>query len=389
MTEHRLRIVGCGVRNNGPARTPSGKCLSALFAILLSASLVPQRSHAEIKVIEAEYTYTLGDNDSKVDARRIATQEAQRKALEQAGTFVASLTVVREYRLTKDEVTAYTAGIVATDVMASEDRGTAQHPEVMVRVKCRIDTDELVRQIDRYQENEELREQLDDMAGQRAALQKERDDLVRQLAAEKDKNKAGETQQKLGSVLDREEAMDTTKRVWSQVSSQIDLYSGFEVNRDARISDLGDAVAQLETAVARNPRNQQARLLLAALYEQQNDLQKAEQVLRDGLSLHPNRPLLHLRLGIVLRQEKRYGEALLEFRFIEKKRPNHPQMLFQTALTHKANGNCRLAAAYMKRLLLYTRNVDRPEIEKLKPKARQVIESCGGQVPRRMHQNAR
>jgi tetratricopeptide (TPR) repeat protein len=373
------------MRNRDPYLNGVRSYKTVLGTGLLFVLLLARSSFAEIKVIEAEYAYALGDNDSKVDARRIATQEAQRKALEQAGTFVASLTEVKEYRLTKDEVFAYTAGIVATDVVAAEDRGTERHPEVAVRVKCRIDTDVLVREIDRYQDNEELREQLDDMARQRADLQKERDGLVKQLAAEKDKEKAAEAQQRLGNLLTREESIGATNRIWAQVSPQLDFYSGGEVNRDVQLGDLENAIGKLETIVQMNPENQQARLLLATLYDQQNDLPRAEKLLREGLALHPNRPLLHMRLGIVLREQKRYAEAFREFRYIEKKRPNQPQMLFQAGLTHKASGNCRLAAAYMKRLLLYTRNVDRPEIEKLKPKARQVVESCGGQVPSKGH----
>src|SRR5512134_2082639 len=88
--------------------------------VLFLAFLLPRLANAEIKVIEADYTYALGDEDSRVDARRIATLEAQRKALEQAGIFVASLSAVKEYRLTGDQVTAYTAGIVATDIIIDE-----------------------------------------------------------------------------------------------------------------------------------------------------------------------------------------------------------------------------------------------------------------------------
>jgi hypothetical protein len=54
-------------------------------------------------------------------------------------------------------------------------------------------------------------------------------------------------------------------------------------------------------------------------------------------------------------------------------------MLFQTGLTHKATGNCRLAVGYMKRMLMYTKKNDRPDIAKLKPKAKAVIEECGDQ----------
>ena len=56
-----------------------------------------------------------------------------------------------------------------------------------------------------------------------------------------------------------------------------------------------------------------------------------------------------------------------------------PQMLYQTGLTHQASGNCRLAVGYMKRLLMYTKKNDRPEIVKLKPGAKAVIDKCGDQ----------
>ncbi len=359
---------------------------SAVAVVLMTGCAIflpafPAR--AAIKVVEAESTYVPGHNDSKVDARRIAVQEARRRALEQAGVFVASLTVVKEYRLTKDEVAAYTACTAVTDVVGSEDRGTAWHPEVVVRVRCRIDTDMLVGQIERYRQNEELREQIEDMAQQQEALRKKRDGLLKQLADEKDTAKVAVLQGKLAAVLTDEESIDTTNRIWAMVSPQLDFYSGGEVNRRVRLDGLEDPVGKLEKVVQASPENQQARLLLATLYEQQNDLQRAEALLRDTIARNPNRPILHLRLGIVLRQQKQYDEALKEFRVMEKKRPNQPQMLFQTGLTHKASGNCRLASAYMKRMLLYTRKVDRPEIEELKPKAQEVLDACGEQPVRR------
>jgi hypothetical protein len=96
---------------------------------------------------------------------------------------------------------------------------------------------------------------------------------------------------------------------------------------------------------------------------------------------------VHLRLGIVLREQGKYADAFKEFRIIEHKRPNHPQMLFQTGLTHRATGNCRMAVAYMKRMLMYTKKNDRPDIAKLKPKAKAVIEDCGDQpVPKKKKQ---
>jgi len=360
-------------------------------AIIVSSILLfSSPASAEIKVIEADSTYVLGDNDSKVNARRIATQEAQRKALEQSGTFLASITQVKEYKLTKDEVTAYAAGVVETEIVVDESRGTASHPEHYIKARCTVDTDVLLRQIDRYRENQELREQVEAAARDKESLRKERDALQKQLATEKDKGQADETRKKLDSVLTREESNDDTARAWVKLSPRIDFYGGKESRQELPQGDLEASAKALRNAVQVNPGNVRGRILLASVYQYGNDYAAAEKELRSALEYAPNSPLVHLKLGIVLREQGKLQDAFREFRVIEHKRPNQPQMLFQTALTHKASGNCRLASAYMKRLLLYTKKNDRPEIAKLKPKAKAVIEACGDQpAPKKKKQTTR
>lgn len=353
-------------------------CPLVLFALI---GLISQHAVAEIKVIEADSVYVMGDNDSKVYARRIATQEAKRTALERAGTFVASLTQVKEYKLTKDEVTAYTAGIIETEIIVDEPRGTLDRPEHYIKATCRIDIDVLLQEIGRYRENQELRSQLEASAKEQAALKKERDELVRQLAEEQDKTRAAETRSKIDSVLARQEAIDDTNRAWARLSPQIDLYSGGEIKQTLKLGDLEDTAVLLEKAAEVMPGNQQTRILLATVYERKNDQAGAERHLQAARGRDPNNPLLRMRLGILYREQGKYPEALREFRFIESKRPNQPHMLFQTGLAHKANGNCRLATAYMKRFLRFTQRNDRPDIDRMKPGARSVVGECGDHPP--------
>lgn len=371
-----MRISDCGLRNIDSNQYP---WISVIVTILLATFLPTNAARAEIKIIEAESTYVLGGNDSKADGRRIATQEAQRKALERAGTYLAGITQVKEFRLTKDQVMAYTAGIVETEIVADETRGTIDHPELYIKARCRVDTDVLVQQIGRYRESEELGELLETAAKEKEALRKERDALQKQLAGEQDKTKADVTQKKLDSVLTTEEGFDDTSRAWIRLSPRIDFYGGKENRQEIPAAEIEAATAALQKAIARNPGNVRARILLASIYDQRQDYAAAEEELRAALQRVPNNALVHLRLGIVLREQDKLQEALREFRVIEHKRPNMPQMLFQTGLTHKAGGNCRLAVAYLKRLLMYTKKDDRPEIAKLKPKAKAVIEECGDQ----------
>lgn len=349
------------------------------FVSVSSVFIFAAFANAEIKTIEAENLYLLGDNDSKNDGRRISIQEAKRNALEQAGTYVAGLTQVKEYRLTKDEITAYTAGILETEIVSEEMRGTTQRPEIYTKVRCKIDTDTLMQQIDRYRENHELRQQLEASAKEMEALRKERDQLQKQLALERDKPSQEETRGKLNAVLSREESIDATNRVWAKLSPKMDFYSGKEINKEVSLADLEDSALILEKAAELNPKDQRPRIMLAALYEQKGDRTKAEEAVRKALMLDQHNPLLHLRLGILLRESGKYKDALGEFRSIEHKRPNHPPMLFQTGLTYRAMGNCRLAVSYLKRMLQFTKRNNRPEIERLKIKAHEILQECGKQ----------
>ncbi len=382
-----MRSVECGMRIECTEQKRGRACITALSLSCILVLLPTRPASAEIRVIEADSTYVMGDNDSKVDGRRIATQEAQRKALELAGTFLASVTQVKEYKLSKDEVTAYTAGVVETEIVTDEARGTLKHPELYIKARCTVDTDVLLRQIDRYRENQELREQVETAAREQETLRKERDALQKQLATEKDKGTAEETRKKLETVLTSEESLGDTSRAWAKLSPRMDFYGGKESRQELRQADLDASVTALRKAVQVDPGNVRARILLASIYQYGNDNAAAEKELRTALERVPNNALVHMRLGIVLREEGRYQDAFREFRIIEHKRPNHPQMLFQTGLTHKANGNCRLAVAYMKRLLMYTKKNDRPDVAILKPRAKSVIEACGDQpMPRKKKQ---
>lgn len=351
--------------------------VSMLIISILAGGMFLRPAHAEVKVIEADGTYVMGDNDSKLDARRIATQEAKRKALELAGTFVAGLTQVKEYKLTKDEVTAYTAGIVETEIVAEEMRGTSARPEIYLKTRCRIDTDVLVAQIERYRENEELQAQLQAAQKENETLRKERDALTASLSAEKDKTKADDIRKQLDTVLTREEAHDDVNRVWASFSRKVDFTDPASPTVSITQEELDRALTVVQRAAAVNPNDPRARLLLATIYQKKGNPAEAERALRTALEMQPANPLLHMRLAQLLKHQGRYDEALRELRFIELRRPNEPRMLFLTGMTHKANGNCRLAVMYLKRFMRYTKRNDRPFIMSMKDDAVQVLKECG------------
>ncbi len=344
-----------------------------ILILLVIACFSPIQTYAEIKVVESESTYIMGDNDSKVEARRIATQEAQRKALELAGTYVESLTQIKNYQLTKDEIKSYTAGVLETEVVSEEMRGTTEHPEIYIKTRCKIDTDVLIAQIGKFQENEDLKEQINAAAKENDDLKKERDELVKQLASEKNKEQAAETRQKLDSVLSQEEANDETHKVWINIGAQ--LVHVDENGNQVKQADLDNSFKVLQKAVNINPQNQRARLMLAAIYQKRGNLAAAEDQLRVAVQRNPAGPIPHIRLGVLLKDEGKYQEALQQFHIVERVRPRNPEMLFYTGMTFKQMNRCNMSVQYLNRFLRDPRSKNYPL---KKQKATQTVRECRG-----------
>ena len=87
--------------------------MRALSVITLLATLVlPTIAFAEIRIFTATHTYILGDHDSKDDARQRCLLETKRKILEQAGVYIESASEVKNFDLTKDQITSFAAAVM-------------------------------------------------------------------------------------------------------------------------------------------------------------------------------------------------------------------------------------------------------------------------------------
>ncbi len=348
--------------------------LNALSCVLMLSCATAV--HAEVKVIETDSTYIIGDNVNVVEASRIAVQEARRRALDQAVASVENLTSVKNYQLTRDEIKAYTAGGLQTELQ-SEQAGPPEHPEISVRTKSSIDTDVLAAQIERYRKNEVLEDQLKAAYKENEDLKKRRDWLIRQLSAQ-DKTKAEETRKKLDRVLSQEEANDETNGIWATLGNKLE--EGEDSGGDIQQADLDNAIPVLEHAVSVNPQNQRAHYLLASVYQKNGNPDAAENQLRTAIRSQPSNPATHMMLGMLLREDGRYQEALKEFHFVERLRPHYLPAVFFVGMTFKDMDKCGKAVQNLNRFLKDKRVDTYP---RKKEAAGRAIEECGGARPGR------
>ena len=106
---------------------------------------MPSVIYAKSDTITATFKYTLGDNDTRNDAKRIAFMEAKRRLSEQAGVFIESETTVVNSQLSRDEIKSYTAALLKVVVEKEEFQIAGENQSVIVTVKADIDTEEMAR----------------------------------------------------------------------------------------------------------------------------------------------------------------------------------------------------------------------------------------------------
>ncbi len=156
---------------------------------------------AEIRTITATGEYRMGDNDTRTDAKRLALQDAKRLALERAGTYLESITEVKQFQLTRDEVRQYTAGMVQVIEQATRSLMQGETMVVRVDVTCRVNAADVRDQIKQLRGNEMVKADLLRAQQESERLQQENQELRQQLASAKSKTEIEVLQQQRREVL--------------------------------------------------------------------------------------------------------------------------------------------------------------------------------------------
>jgi hypothetical protein len=131
-----------------------------IFLICLMLTIFPPAVYAKTETIYASFKYTMGDNDTKNDAKRIAFMEAKRLLVEKAGVIVESETTVVDGKLSHDEIKTYTAAILKIEVAKEDFQITGETQAVTMTVKSEIDPDEVRRTLNKISEDKSLQKKI-------------------------------------------------------------------------------------------------------------------------------------------------------------------------------------------------------------------------------------
>jgi len=112
---------------------------SFLFLVIIFFWFLPP-AQAEIKTFVHTVRQPFSGSQSPDDARVAATHKAKREVLEKAGTYLETLSIVEDGRLTKDQILALASGVLKTEIISQEPYTTGEGYGVIIKVRVRIDT---------------------------------------------------------------------------------------------------------------------------------------------------------------------------------------------------------------------------------------------------------
>jgi hypothetical protein len=170
---------------------------------------------AELRIVSSQGEYAMGDRDTRQDALRLATEAAKRSALEQVATYLESVTIVEGNDITKDEIRAYTAGLVSVLDQQTTMRLEGDTIVVQVDLTSQIDTDEVSEAIFALRENESARQQLAALRGEIDGLHQELDAANQMLATATTTEQAHHASLQRQDILDRVQSNAMVSQAWT------------------------------------------------------------------------------------------------------------------------------------------------------------------------------
>lgn len=151
-----------------------------ILIILLLILIFVGSASAEMKTFVREYTYQAGEIDSKISCRIIALEQVKRLLLEEIGTYLESQTEVKNFRLTKDDITMLTAGIVRTEIV--EERWDGNNLKFWLKAKITADPSSVVKSIDSLRKDRQQMRELEILRKRSNNLTTEIEQLRKELA---------------------------------------------------------------------------------------------------------------------------------------------------------------------------------------------------------------
>ncbi|HEX6532840.1 MAG TPA: hypothetical protein VF019_09455 [Nitrospira sp.] len=203
----------------------------------------PVRKDPVLRVVTATGEYRMSDHDTRMDATRLAIEAAKRQALEQVATYLESVTEVKNLDVTRDEIRAYTAGVVT--VLNQQVRTRLDDGAVVIYadLTAQVDRNEVISAINGLRDNEGAALQL-------ASLRTEADQLRQQLDAATQALASAQTAEQVRAATLQRQQLLNQMQADNLVSQAL---AGYAYITPAKVQQINDLLGRARHLHPSNP----------------------------------------------------------------------------------------------------------------------------------------
>jgi tetratricopeptide (TPR) repeat protein len=260
-----------------------------LFTILLSASL----SFAEMKAFVREYTYEASELDSKSSCRAIALEQVKRLLLEELGTYVQSVTVVKHYTLDQDQITTLTAGVVQTRIREE----TWDGKKYWLKAEINADPDEVAASINKLRNDQQLVHDL-------AEAREEAEQALRDVESLKEQLSLAQVDQ-------------ASRNTYDSAVNQLIAADGFERGQALMVSgNYEEATRAYGRVIVLNPNYVKAYTYRGLAYVHMGYYNRAVYDFDRAITLNPGNKKIYVHRAIAIREMKSPAQRIPQGRLV-------------------------------------------------------------------------
>ncbi|MBR1396257.1 MAG: tetratricopeptide repeat protein [Selenomonadaceae bacterium] len=291
------------------------------FIIPHSAFLIGNVAHAEIQTCTGTGDYIMPENGTPENAKEKAKLYAERNALEQAGIFISSQTVVKNAKLEQDEIQAFTAGILKVidvkykAIPLNEEGGYIKYTAI---VTVQIDTTDLDNKINQW-----LSRNNQERVNQNNDLQRIIDEQARRIKELEQTIANAQTPQDTANINTEIQSIDKATLAAQRFEEGNKLYDN---------GDYNGAISKYTEAIQFKPDYDTAYVNRSYAYF---TLQNYTQAIADctkAIELNPNYGMAYNNRGIAYDELQNYEAAIADYTKAIELNPN-----FDMAYSNRGN----------------------------------------------------
>lgn len=302
-----------------------------IMLVLALFFMVPQTgAYAETKEIIAEGTYVMTEGETPGVAQERAVFDAKRLAVEQAGTYLESYSVVKDLQLVKDELRVVAAEVLDTTIIdTTKEMLSGETIKFWVKIRCVVNTDNLEAMRDRLQDRAEL-------------------DKLRMLQADYDRVALENNELKAG--LAQANTAEARKQVQAALSQNEQAFTAVQWLQKGyayydKYKDYNKAIAAFSQAIALNPQYAEAYNNRGAIYVDKGQYDLAMAEYDRAIAMKPRYAQAHYNRGEVLGRKGRYDLAITEYSQAIALNPRYANAYYNRGLAYYRQGQYDNAVA--------------------------------------------